>query len=76
MGTRDRAPFVAWAVLGILVATSALAVLASYASGPMALGVVLGGVATALLLAWATQRPAGPGEKPAERARDEHREAA
>ncbi|HSR22125.1 MAG TPA: hypothetical protein VLW53_01130 [Candidatus Eisenbacteria bacterium] len=74
MGTRDRAPVVAWAVLGILVGTSALAVLASYASGPMALGVALGGVVTALLLAWATRPPAGS-DKAAGPARDEHREA-
>lgn len=59
METRDRTPLVAWVVLGILAVSSVLAVVASAVSGELALGVILGGVAIALLLAWAAQSPGG-----------------
>lgn len=75
MRTERPVPFVAWAVLGIMVATSALAVLASLVSEMLALGVALGGVVTALLLAWAAQPAADAGPKPAERRRGQHHEA-
>ena len=63
MKPRDRTPGVVWAVLGILVGTSALAVVAAYTSASLAPGIALGGVATALLLAWAAQPAPSSGEK-------------
>lgn len=63
METRDRTPLVAWVVLGILAVSSVLAVVASAVSGELALGVVLGGVVIALLVAWAAQ-PAGRDRRP------------
>lgn len=77
MRSERLVPFVAWAVLGILVISSALAVLASRASGALAFGVALGGVVAALLLAWAVQPGrSAAGEEPAERLDERHPKAA
>ena len=45
----------AWAVFGILVVSSALAVVLSYFSGALAIVVVLAGVVAGNVLAWAAQ---------------------
>lgn len=76
MRTADRTPAAAWAVLAILVCSSALAVLAAQVSGPLAMGVGLGGAVTAMLFAWATQPAAGTAERAAAPGRDEHPKAA
>ncbi|HXM54907.1 MAG TPA: hypothetical protein VOB72_05920 [Candidatus Dormibacteraeota bacterium] len=58
MRTADRTQVVAWSLLGVLVGTAALAVVASAVSSALALAVALGGAVATLVLAWAAQ-PAG-----------------
>jgi hypothetical protein len=76
MRTRGSSQVLPWAVLGIVLVSSALGVLAAAVSGPLAVAVVLGGVIVAGLLSYAAQPAAGPGEQAVEPSRDEYREAA
>jgi hypothetical protein len=76
MRTQDWVPAVAWAMLGILVASSALGVVAAKASGILAVAVILGGVTAALLLSWAAQPAPGSGAKAIEPPGEERRRAA